>query len=537
METRTRYRTALLAAALSGLLLTASLPPGSTQGLAWIALVPLMAALRGRSRSLRFQLGFTAGIVHFLSLMYWIVVVLEGYGGLPLSLSLVVLLALAGYLALYPALFALLFPCMWRSCFALLLTAATWVVLEYARGEFLTGLPWCFIGHSQGAHLLLIQICDLAGVYGVSFLVAAVNALIFALLFDRGQGFGLTRKLEGGTIFLLLLLTLAYGGYRLHDLAAHASNGFPVRAAVIQGNIDQSLKWRPAFQEATVDVYTRLSLRAASFHPDLLVWPETAVPYFFQERGALSERIATVAEKTGTDLLFGSPAYDRSGDHVRYYNRAYLLSPGERSVLWYDKVHLVPFGEYVPLKRFFPFVNRLVPAAGDFASGRRVAPLRGSGYAAGVLICFEAIFPELARCQARQGAQVLVNLTNDAWFGRTSAPFQHLAMSAFRSVETRLPMVRAANTGISAFVDACGRITERSGLFSESILVAPVLLLTGRPTFYTAHGDVFVLLLLFLVCGRLIGFYYHHRSRGLKMLRFPHHSKGGHHGHRTHEPD
>jgi len=508
METRNRCRTAFLAAALSGLLLTVSFPPGSTQGFAWVALVPLLAALRGRSRSLRFHLGFTAGLVHFLSLMYWIVVVLKGYGGLPLLLSMVVLLALAVYLALYPALFALLFPWMWRSRFALLLTAGTWVVLEYARGEFLTGLPWCLIGYSQGAHPLLIQICDLTGVYGVSFLVAAVNALVFSLLFDRDQGFSRPRKLEGGVILLFMILTLVYGGYRLHDIGTRVLNVPSLRTAVIQGNIDQSLKWRPAFQEATVDVYTRLSLRATPFHPDLLVWPETAVPYFFQEQGELSKRIAAVAEKTGADLLFGSPAYDRSGKHVRYFNRSYLLSPAGRSVLWYDKVHLVPFGEYVPLKRFFPFVNRLVPAAGDFAPGRRIAPLQGAGYSAGVLICFEAIFPELARSQARQGAQVLVNLTNDAWFGRTSAPFQHLAMSAFRSVETRLPAIRSANTGISAFVDACGRITHRSGLFRESVLLAPVSVSSNRPTFYTTHGDVFALLLFIAICAKLIRFIY-----------------------------
>lgn len=512
METRTPCRTAVLAAVLTGLLLTASFPPGSTQGFAWIALVPLMAALRGRTRSTRFRLGLAAGGVHFLTLMYWIIVVLEGYGGLSLLLSMLVLLVLTVYLALYPALFALLFPWIWRSRLSLLLTAGTWVVLEYARGEFLTGLPWCFIGHSQGRHLLLIQICDLAGVYGVSFLVVAVNALIFALIFDRDGGFGRARKLEGAGILLLVLLTLGYGSYRLQDMETHVANASSLRTAVIQGNVDQSLKWRPAFQEATVDRYTRLSLRAARFHPDLLVWPETAVPYFFQEQGKLSKRIAAVSETTGADLLFGSPAYERSEGQVRYYNRAYLLSPASRSVQRYDKVHLVPFGEYVPLKRFFPFIHRLVPAAGDFVPGRRINPLQGSGYGAGVLICFEAIFPDLARRQAREGAQVLVNLTNDAWFGRTSAPFQHLAMSAFRSVETRLATIRAANTGISAFVDASGRITERSRLFRESVLVAPVSLAPKHTTFYTAHGDLFVLLLFLSICVSLFNFIFH---RGL----------------------
>jgi apolipoprotein N-acyltransferase len=162
----------------------------------------------------------------------------------------------------------------------------------------------------------------------------------------------------------------------------------------------------------------------------------------------------------------------------------------------YDKIHLVPFGEYVPLQRFFPFVHRLVPAAGDFAAGDKVTPLRIPGMPAGVLICYEVIFPELARMQVEKGSRVLLNLTNDAWFGRTSAPHQHLSMSVFRAVENRRPLVRAANTGISAFISPIGEITQRSELFTEALLTREVTMGEPSLSFYTRYGDLPALILL-----------------------------------------
>jgi len=499
-------RVNLLAAVLSGLTLTASFPPGSTDWLAWIALVPLLAAMQAQTPSRCFRLGFVAGLVHFLSLIYWIIVVLGSYGGLNLFLSLLLLIALSSYLALYPALFGLLHPFLRDARLGLLLSAGAWVGLEYLRGRLLTGLPWCFLGHSQAARIHLIQICDLVGVHGVGYLVAAVNLLVFHVVFGRRAGGRQAFAAQVGVVAVLLALAFGYGRLKTREPAQGTSFSAPVRTAIIQGNIDQSRKWLPAHQEKTLDTYRRLSHRAAEQDPDLIVWPETAVPFFFQDPSRLSAGVLAVPEVTGADLLFGSPAYKGSGRRTQYANRAYLLSAEDRRVERYDKVHLVPFGEYVPLQRFLPFVHRLVPAAGDFSPGDRVEPLDAPGYSAGVLICYEAIFPGLARRQVLEGADLLVNLTNDAWFGPTSAPFQHLSMSVFRAVETRRPLVRAANTGISAFVDTRGRVVRKSGLFQEAVLLSEVRPSHIPLTPYVRWGDVFPLFLLALVFVRLIVF-------------------------------
>lgn len=434
--------------------------------------------------------------------MYWIIVVLGKYGGLHPVLSLIILFALCLYLALYPGLFGVLFYFLRDSKFRVLLLAGAWVCLEYLRGRLFTGLPWCLIGHSQAARLHLIQVCDLLGVYGLSYLIAAVNILIFETIFDRRPAMRTERVAQTALVTALLLLTAYYGGLELRG--ASTTEPIPIRTAVVQGNIDQSEKWIPEFQEKTVASYLRLSRQAARTEPDLIVWPETAVPLFFQDPSPLSARIIDIPEQTGADLLFGSPAYVHLGHEVHYTNRAYLLSSNDRAILTYDKTHLVPFGEYVPLQRFLPFVSRLVPAAGDFVPGEKISPLPAGAYTAGVLICYEAIFSHLARSQVKGGADILVNLTNDAWFGRTSAPFQHLSMSVFRAVETRRPLIRAANTGISAFVDSKGRIIRQGDLFREAVIVSDVIPSRQGLTFYVRYGYLFPLFLLLVICGILI---------------------------------
>jgi apolipoprotein N-acyltransferase len=209
-----------------------------------------------------------------------------------------------------------------------------------------------------------------------------------------------------------------------------------------------------------------------------------------------------LAKESGAILVFGSPAYKQTDGMIRYYNRAYITSGNEEHPQYYDKVHLVPFGEYVPLKKILSFINRLVPAAGDFAAGDEIVTLNLRNLSIGVLICFEAIFPEIARVQVRKGANILVNLTNDAWFGKTSAPYQHLAMAVFRCVENRRAMIRSAGTGFSAFIDAQGKIIARSSLFQEEILEACVNLSGSPLTFYARFGDLFAHLLLAVCLGK-----------------------------------
>jgi apolipoprotein N-acyltransferase len=502
----------ILLAALSGLMLTASFPPGKLSLLAWFALVPLLKSLDNKSPSPAFRLGLITGMAHYMTLLYWIVIVLGHYGNLNTVVSFVILILLCLYLALYPAIFSSLTTYLRGSRLDLILMAGFWVGLEYIRSKLLTGFPWCFLGHTQYEHLYVIQIADICGVYGLSFLIILSNGIICWLLFMRHEKRGNLLKWQILIAVIMVGSTFSYAHYRLSEEVPVKKSGQSVNTVIVQGNIDQSVKWDPAYQEKTMAKYLRLTRSTRDFRPGLIVWPETAIPFFFQDNVKFSPCVLSLVMKSGAPLIFGSPAYKRVSGITRYYNRAYLLTPDDQPIKYYDKVHLVPFGEYVPLGRFLAFVNRLVPAAGDFDMGDKVAPLKHEGLSAGILICFEIIFPELARAHARKGANILVNLTNDAWFGMTSAPYQHLSMAVFRSVENRLPTIRAANTGFSAFISPRGEILAQSDLFTEAVLKVSVDISEPTLSFYSRYGDFFVILLLFMSLIKI--FYCLWRRRG-----------------------
>ena len=506
----------LLQAILSGLLLTASFPPGNLSFFAWVALIPLLISIQNGPSAKAFKLGLVAGFFHYMTLMYWIIVVLGQYGNLSLPVSLLALLLLSLFLALYPALFSCLACRLNQGLFSLLFMAAFWVSLEYARAHLVTGFPWCLLGYSQYKHLAVIQIADLFGVYGVSFMVVLVNGLIFHTFFTKAKQ-GPYLKWEWLFVILFTAGTLTYGFLQLSEKKAENKTAPHMNAAVIQANIDQSVKWKPRVQLQTITTYLRLSRSVDHSKPALIVWPETALPFFYQDAPGFSPKIMDLSNELGTVLVFGSPAYKRTKGKIRYYNRAYMITPGVAFPQYYDKRHLVPFGEYVPLKQYLPFINHLVQAAGDFAQGGPQSPLKDKDLSLGVLICFEAIFPELARDLSKEGANLLVNITNDAWFGPTSAPYQHLSMAVFRSVETGLPMVRAANTGFSAFIGSDGAILSQSNLFMEAVLGGSIPVSPATPTFYARVGDLFA---GGLVLISLIKLLYAFRQR-LKKRRTP----------------
>ena len=478
-------------ALFSGLLLTAAFPPGHFSFMAWIALIPLLKAIENRSGFSAFKLGVIAGLIHFLSLIYWIIVVLEHYGGLGFIISLTALILLSLYLSLFTGLFSCLTALLNDSRFFVLFMACFWVGLEYAKAHFLTGFPWCLLGYSQFKHLYIIQIADLFGVYGLSFLIAIVNGVLYRTLFRSARPAVKILKLEILLSAVLLMGTVAYGSYRLSNVSPQNNSTKKINAAIIQGNIDQSLKWNPQFQEQTVLTYESLTRSTFSFEPQLIIWPETALPFFFQNNRDFTPQILSMTKKSGATLIFGSPAFKRTKARIEFFNRAYMIESGTQHISHYDKIHLVPFGEYVPLKKFLPFIRRLVESAGDFTPGNSTYPLKSDGVSVGILICFEAIFPELARDLTANGANILVNLTNDAWYGMTSAPFQHLSMAVFRCVENRRPMLRAANTGISAFIEADGTIQETSDLFKKAVLMQSISIPSPRKSLYTRIGDSF----------------------------------------------
>ncbi len=475
-------------ALFSGLLLTFSFPKFGHPLVAWVALLPLLSLVATNTPRACFSLGWFAGVCHGLSLLYWITFVVNHYGNLALPVSMGVCFLLVAYLAIFPGLFcAGLGWLRQRGLPWLLFSPFLWVALELGKGRLLTGFPWENLGHSQYSWLSFIQIADLAGVAGISFVLVLSNCLLFLLLLDhRGRAF--TRLFSLALLVGLVLTIFGYGRWRLATLESNSGAAFKI--ALIQGNIAQETKWDPAFQQATLNKYLRLTRKVAKETPDLIVWPETATPFFFQSDVKNSKALVQQVEELKKPLLFGSPAYRRERDQLRLYNRAYLLNELGRISSYYDKIHLVPFGEYVPFKQILFFVNKLVQAAGDFVSGNRAEVLESPPARIGVLICYEGIFPELSRDLVGAGANLLINITNDAWYGRSSAPHQHLSMAVFRAVENRVPMARCANTGITALIDARGRIHQATGLFEEATIVGTVKLGLGD-TVYQRYGEWF----------------------------------------------
>lgn len=479
-----------LLAALTGILLAFSFPMPGLSLLAWIAFIPLLLACSRKNPKRAFRLGFTGGLVGYGGILYWINIVVTAYGHLPWPVSVLLYLALCAYLALYPAVtLYLVRRGEERGISPLVSFPLLWVGFEYIRGFLLTGFPWAALGYSQYRMLPLIQSADLFGVYGISFLIALSNIVIYRII--RGAVVKDTIRYPVKSVLLLVVLLAASLAYGWRQLNA-ADEGRPLKVALIQGNINQDIKWNPAFQETTVSIYERLSKQACTSGADLVVWPESAAPFFFQDEPAYAERIKGVARATRSCVIFGSPAFERSENRMHYLNSAFLLSPTGETLGRSDKIHLVPFGEYVPMANFLPFVNKIVAGIGDFSPGANITALNTGKGEVGILVCFEGIFPELARGYVRAGSQLLVNITNDAWFGRSSAPYQHLSMTVFRAVENRVPLVRAANTGISAIIDAKGRITGQTELFTETFLNGEVRLAPGKPgSFYTRYGDLF----------------------------------------------
>jgi len=283
-------------------------------------------------------------------------------------------------------------------------------------------------------------------------------------------------------------------GGQLGRLApAQAAAASTMRVAVVQGNIEQGRLWDPAFQLTTIRTYRKLSLSVQKDKPDLVVWPESAAPFYFLYDPAPTRLVLEGIRQTSTAYLIGSPAFSRNPDGaVNYYNRAYLIESDGEVGGTYDKAHLVPYGEYTPFKEYLPFIGKMVEHVGDFEPGKKGEVVFLNGIGLGIQICYEIIFPELARAMTRHGAAVLVNITNDAWYGRSAGPYQHFSMVVFRAIENRRSLARAANTGISGFIDPAGRILNSTPLFVESALTGKLPLLTTT-TLYTRYGDFFAI--------------------------------------------
>lgn len=481
-------------------MLTAAFPRTGLDGLVWIALLPLLAAIRDQKPGAAFRLGFIAGMAHYATLVYWVVHTMRTYGHLPLYLAIPALLLLASYMALYPAMFsAILVRICPGPAAAWVLIPFLWTGTEYLRATLFTGFPWELLGYSQFQRLWLIQIADLSGPYGLSFLIALANGTaMLTLFYQKGLMWqdSLVKKtwvLVAPSVFAACLAAaLIYGALRIQAVDQEVADAKTLRVAAIQGNIPQEIKWDRAHRKTTIESYLSLTQKAAQKGAQLAVWPETATPFHFFHHKTYTSMVTDGVRKSGIPLLTGSPYVEQDQGDYRFFNSAFLLLPDGTAAGRYDKVHLVPYGEYVPLQKWMPFIKKLVQQVGDFNTGKMGQVLEADGFDLGVLICYEIIFPELSRSAANSGAAILANLTNDAWYGRTSAPYQHFSMAVFRAVENRRALVRAANTGISGFIDPVGRNSGTTSLFEKTTTIQELPLMDGR-TLYMKWGDAFPL--------------------------------------------
>lgn len=476
----------MVSAVAGGVLLFLSFPKYGSGFLAWIALIPLFWAIRGVV-SIRqgLLLGFVAGMVCHVGLIYWITYVVVNYGYLPIYVGIVLMLLLASYLSLYTALFTAGIIFFRRRIPLWFAAPVLWVSLEYCKSYLLTGFPWENLGYSQYLNPYLLQFADVAGVFGLSFLIVLANAVLFEVISQKSR----KEFILAAAVILIIAGVLFYGVNRSRQIDAILKNAPATEVSIVQGNIDQAIKWNDSFQKETIDIYQHLSLQNMPVEGGLTVWPETALPFDYQDAGRFQEKIRDVSLKTKSWFIFGSTSYEYSQDKINYYNSAYLLSPQGEVKGKYNKVHLVPYGEFVPLRTVFPFINKLTAGMGDFTAGTGYYPLTIDDKKIGVLICYEGILPAAAGEYKKQGAQLLVNITNDAWFGATSAPFQHFSMAVFRAVETRLYLVRAANTGVSSIVNPKGEIIAGTNIFERTAIKGKIQY-SNIQTIYAKYGDV-----------------------------------------------
>jgi apolipoprotein N-acyltransferase len=424
-----------------------------------------------------FTWGWLQGWLAASASLYWIALPVHDYGYLPWVLAVPCPMLMAAVLGLYPALFCLLLhltrqamrPLLWG-----LFAGLSWTALEALRGWLFSGFPWLTMAEALVPWPLAIQSLSVIGAYGLSGVLAACGTWL------AGPGF----KPRLATIFVLVALV----GHGLWAMSRPIKTDGRFNAAMIQGNVDQSAKWDPESLAGVVKEYIALSRSVLATRPDVLIWPETALTFFVQEPSAETALVTDFASGLGVPLVAGAPGFERHGKDTTIFNRAYLIG-AHGPAAFYDKEHLVPFGEYAPFGQDIPILSAMLEGVGAFTPGTHTAPLVSGRLAMGVLICYEAIFPELAQARVEAGANVLVNISNDAWFGRSAAPRQHLELAVLRAVEQGRFLLRATNTGITALVDPRGRITSESALFQEAaVAVSDVGLISEKTIYHRLHG-------------------------------------------------
>lgn len=477
----------------SAILLTLSFPQMNFFYLSWIGLIPLLVALKGKTLRQSWNVAYLTGLLFFWGTLYWFV-----------HVTFIGAFFLLAYLSVYFGLFGVgyYFFARGKPAMRLFLLPCCWVLLEYARAHFLTGFGWASLGYSQYKNLWILQSADVSGVYGISFLIILVNVFLAEWLSigrkNKNQLWILT-----GLVIGIMSVVIGYGVVRFDQ---YKPTGQGVQVAVVQGNVDQELKWSRTQWPMIMDQHMELTQQVAEKHPALIVWPETAFPGFLWEDAEDLRRVVTLAEKENVNILVGSIVHEVDD----YYNSAVLVEANGHTDQVYHKLHRVPFGEFIPFRKYLPaIINDMIPI-GDLTAGRehKIFHLTKDVFFATV-ICFEDTIDSLTREFTKHGAQFLVNITNDAWFKRSKSPYLHLQGSVFRAVENRRSLIRSANTGVSAIINRRGEIEgqikdyQNNSIFVSGVLVG-VVEQSSELTVYTKLGNIFVGLCAgFLVFGSL----------------------------------
>jgi apolipoprotein N-acyltransferase len=516
------HRDAWLLAILSGVLQILAFPLPNLYPLSWVAVAPLLVAvLRARepldirlpaslSQKLLpatalqgFFLGYVSGILWYAGTCYWVYHTMHLYGGLSAAAAAGILMLFCLYLGFYEGLFGLTVALLaggrpGTSRRALFLSPFVWVALELARTR-ISGFPWDLLGTAQVNNISLSRLATFTGVYGVSFEIMLVNTA-FAAAFLVGRE---KRKV------ILIDAVVAAAVLQLLMLIRPAPLRTDHTALLVQENIPilPSDDWTAQYFQSTISDLSRLSVAPETEgtpKPDLVVWPESPAPFYVND-ARFRRAIAAVAEKNRAYVVAGSLGEDAGvpAGTGQAYNSAALMSPQGQWVARYDKIHLVPFGEYVPFKSIFGFAGGLTQAVGEFGRGSSREPLEVDGYKLGVFICYEAVFPDEVRQFARNGGQVFVNISNDGWYGDTGAWAQHLNQARMRAVENDRWLLRDTNTGLTASIDPYGRVVASVPRKQRTALEAPYALVNGT-TFYTRYGDWFAYLCAIISVAALL---------------------------------
>jgi apolipoprotein N-acyltransferase len=499
-------------------------PKAGLYFLSWVAMLPLLyALLRGRGgegelvdsegRSLRpftlvqgFAIAWVCGVVWYLGTCYWIYPVMHGYGHLPMPAAVLITGGFCLIMGMHHGTFGLLVVLMARRSalgnrLPLFMAPFFWVAIEFFRDR-VTGVPWQPLGGAQVDNVPFSAISQLTGVYGLSFAVMLVNCAFAAALLLVGR-----RRIN-------LLISAAAAAIALQMGVFAGPPPFPTskEAVLVQGNVPVlDAAWPRPFYEQTLSALAQLSIDASGkprqSDPGLIVWPESPAPFWVSD-SQFRQQLTEVARQTNSFLVVGSTAEAPApaGGNVSLFNSALVVDPNGRALGRYDKIHLVPFGEYVPMQSWLFFATKLTREVGDFARGTERRAFDLNGLKAGVFICYESIFPGEVRQFTANGAQVLINISNDAWYGETGAPFQHLEMARMRAIENHRWILLATNNGVTSSIDPAGRIVKKAERNVRTTLVAPFSPQT-EVTFYSRYGDVFagtcVVISLFIVFVRI----------------------------------